>query len=103
VVFAREQADLFGYPDGLGLPLAPNILAERTYERLVKAAGVKRIVFHGLRHTSATLLLSSGVPVKVVSERLGHAKASMTLDIYTHVLPTMQRAAADSLGAQLHG
>jgi integrase len=43
------------------------------------------------------------VPVKVVSERLGHAKASMTMDIYQHVMPTMGRSAAEMLGQLLHG
>lgn len=55
------------------------------------------IRFHDLRHTSATLLLLQGVNPKVVSERLGHADVTITLNIYSHVLPTMQREAADKL------
>ena len=55
---------------------------------------MKPIKFHGLRHTCATLLLQAGTPVHVVSERLGHAKVSMTLEVYAHVLPDMQREAA---------
>jgi integrase len=62
---------------------------------------VKRIKFHGLRHSAATLLLGVGVPVQVVAERLGHAQTSMTLDVYTHALPDMQRDAAEKLGALL--
>jgi hypothetical protein len=51
--------------------------------------------FHGLRHTHATALIAAGVPVKIISDRLGHANISTTMDIYGHVLPTMQRQAAD--------
>ncbi|HVH28915.1 MAG TPA: tyrosine-type recombinase/integrase [Vicinamibacterales bacterium] len=68
-----------------------------------RAAQLRRITFHGSRHTSAALLLPAGIPVKVVSERLGHAKITITLDTYAHVLPSMGRHAADQLGALLHG
>ena len=56
-----------------------------------------RIRFHDMRHTHATLLLLAGENVKVVSERLGHASITITLDTYSHVLPSMQKAAADKL------
>lgn len=75
----------------------------RAFTRLVKVAGVKRIRFHDMRHTSATLLLKQGVNPKVVSERLGHANIAITLDTYSHVLPSMQREAADALEAVLFG
>lgn len=52
------------------------------------------IRLHDLRHTHATLLIKAGVPVKVVSERLGHAKAAFTIETYPHVLPGMQADAA---------
>ena len=57
-------------------------------------AGVPVIRLHDLRHTHATLLIAAGVPVKVVSERLGHATPSFTIDTYQHVLPGMQADAA---------
>jgi integrase len=103
LVFAKEQADLFGEHATLGTPLQMKNIGAGEFARLIKAADVKRITFHGLRHTSATLLLLAGEPAKVVSERLGHSKISMTLDIYSHVLPSMGRGAADRLGALLHG
>jgi integrase len=56
---------------------------------------------YDLRHTCATLLLLADVPAKIVSERLGHSSITVTLDIYSHVLPTMQKRAADTLGALL--
>ena len=52
------------------------------------------IRLHGLRHTHGTLLISAGVPVKVVSERLGHATPSFTIETYQHLLPGMQGDAA---------
>ncbi|MHB9132914.1 MAG: tyrosine-type recombinase/integrase [Armatimonadota bacterium] len=63
-------------------------------KRLISSVGLD-ITLHGLRHTHATSLLASGVPVKVISERLGHSSVIITQDIYAHVLPTMQRQAAD--------
>jgi hypothetical protein len=63
-----------------------NNLGQREYAKLIKAAGVKPIKFHGMRHTVATLLLQAGQPVHVVSERLGHSKVSMTMEVYAHVL-----------------
>jgi len=61
------------------------------------------IRLHDLRHTHATLLLAAGVPVKVVSERLGHANAMITLGVYAHVMPGMQAEAAATFGALLSG
>ncbi len=60
---------------------------------------MRRIRFHDLRHTHATWLLQAGQPVKVVSERLGHAKASITLDTYAAVLPDIQDHAVEALDA----
>jgi integrase len=62
-----------------------------------------RIRLHDLRHTHATLLLAAGEPVKVVSERLGHANAMITLSVYQHVHPGMGRQAADRFAALLRG
>jgi integrase len=76
-----------------GTPINPNNVT-RSFERLVKIAGLPRIRVHDLRHTSATMLLKQGVPPKVASERLGHATVSTTLDLYSHVLPDMQEDAA---------
>ena len=53
--------------------------------------------FHDLRHSAATILLTSGVHPKVVQERLGHSTIAMTLDVYSHVLPSIQQEAADKI------
>jgi len=60
-----------------------------------------RLSAHGLRHTSATLMLASGVPPKVAAERLGHADPTLFTNLYSHVTPTMQREAAEKIGAAL--
>ncbi|WP_010676331.1 site-specific integrase [Bacillus timonensis] len=79
-----------------GTPLNPSNL-RRSFIRLKKLANVKDIRFHDLRHTHATLLLAKDVNVKVIAERLGHADTRMTLDTYSHLLPTMQETAVISL------
>jgi len=65
--------------------------------QIIAAAGVRPITPHGLRHTTATLLLGAGVPVQVVAQRLGHSDVTMTLNTYAHALPDAQRDAADRL------
>ncbi len=70
---------------------------------MVKRAGLRRIRVHDLRHSHATILLRQGVAAKIVSERLGHASIGITLDTYSHVLPGMQREAAESIDRALFG
>jgi integrase len=60
---------------------------------------VRRIRFHDLRHTHATHALRAGIHPKIVSERLGHSSISITLDVYSHALPSMQREAAEAVAA----
>jgi integrase len=83
-------------------PLSEKKARRQIVIALPKAAGVRPIKFHGLRHTSATLLLAAAVPSKVVQEPLDHKKISTTLDVYAHVLPSMQRDATRRLAALLH-
>jgi integrase len=64
---------------------------------LLAKARLPRIRFHDLRHSAATLLLGQGVHPKIVSECLGHSQISITMDLYSHVTPTMQRQAADAM------
>lgn len=73
-----------------------NVLRD-SFKPMVERAQLHAIRFHDLRHTCATLLLAADVNVKVVSERLGHATVQLTLDTYSHVLPTMQKKAAEKL------
>src|ERR1700682_2038830 len=85
-----------------GRPLSRSIV-DKAWARLNERAGVPSVRFHDLRHTAATLLLGRGVNPKIVSEMMGHSTVAITLDIYSHVTPTMQREAAvamDDLLAQ---
>lgn len=76
-----------------GRPLSSSIV-DHAWTLLNGRAGVPRVRFHDLRHTAATLLLGRGVHPKIVSEMLGHSTVAITLDLYSHVTPTMQREAA---------
>ena len=71
------------------------------FKKLLKKAELPDIRFHDLRHSAATLLLSLGVHPKVVQELLGHTQISMTMDIYSHVLPSMQQDAVGKLNTLL--
>lgn len=103
LVFAKEWCHLTRGKHHLGDPLQANNIGEREFAGIIEAAGVRRITFHGLRHTSATLLLKAGVPPTVVQHRLGHRNIATTLDIYAHALPSMQRDAAAKLAGILYG
>ncbi len=95
-----EDNDLV-FANEVGRPIAAGNLLRRSFEPLLKSAGLPRIRFHDLRHTSATLLLGQGVHPKIVSEMLGHSKITTTLDLYSHVTPTMQREAVRAFDAIL--
>jgi integrase len=100
---AYVLADIEGnprHPDGFSKRFVAALVAAR---QAVGEDKVSTIRLHDLRHTHATLLLAAGIPVKVVSERLGHANAMITLGIYAHVMPGMQAEAAAKFGALLSG
>jgi integrase len=80
----------------IGKPIDPRNFAKQ-FERLLKQADLPHVRFHDMRHSHATLLLMEHVAVKVVSERLGHSSINITQDIYSHVLPEMQKEAADAI------
>lgn len=80
----------------VGTAISPRNLL-RDFRKLLRRAGLPRIRFHYLRHTSASLMLNHGVPLIVVSRRLGHARPSITLDIYGHLIPSMQAEAAEAI------
>lgn len=72
------------------------------FKKLLSDAGLPHMRFHDLRHSAATILLSMGVHPKVVQELLGHSQISITLDVYSHVLPSMQRETMDKLNDFFH-
>jgi len=85
------------FVDEFGDPYHPAQLTRYLHE-LQRRAGLPEITLHDLRHTAATVALLAGVHPKVVSERHGHASTQITLDRYSHVLESMQVAAADAIG-----
>lgn len=87
-----------------GTPINPRNLTQRHFKPILKRAGLSDTFrLYDLRHTCATLLLAANEHPKVVSERLGHASITLTLDTYSHVLPSMQQAASDKLERILYG
>src|SRR5262249_54987335 len=81
------------FSHGDGSPMDPDSIT-KAFNRLIKAAGVRRITFHGLRHTHISHQLMDGIHVKIVSERAGHASISTTLSVYAAFIPNMQADAA---------
>jgi integrase len=92
LVFAKED----------GSPIHPHTFSQ-AFERLVAKSGLPRIRLHDLRHTHASIALQAGVPVKVISERLGHESPAFTLKQYAHVIPGMQAEAARAVSDAIHG
>ena len=85
-----------------GKPILPRNV-NRALEAVLRRAGLPRLRFHDLRHSHATLLLKEGVNPRVVQERLGHSTVSLTLQVYSHVLPDLQAEAAEKLDRALFG
>lgn len=102
---ARAGAYIFGNLEGGSR--SPNEVSRRWRTRVRQARAylgedqLPTITLHDLRHTHATLLLANGEHPKVVQERLGHRHISMTMDVYSHVTPTMQRGASDRFAGLL--
>ncbi len=82
------------------MPIMPEWV-QQTFCKLLRAAGIRKIRPHDLRHTYATLAIQAGVPLLTVSRQLGHASISTTADLYTHAVPGSNRAAAEALEAVL--
>lgn len=96
---AYQDLDMvFAAPDG---SICPPYRVSNRFAVITAELGLRGVRFHDLRHTMATLALSAGVHVKVVSERLGHSTTQITLDTYSHVLPDLQEEAAAVLDAVL--
>ena len=91
---------LFVWPNGQ--PLHPDTITA-LFHKHCEAAGLPRIRLHDVRHSYATAALKAGVPAKIVSERLGHATAAFTLQVYTHVIPGMDQQAATTVADLILG
>lgn len=96
----RPTGDTFVVTRADCTALQPRTLT-REWDRVLQGVALPRVRFHDLRHAHATHLLASGVHPKVASERLGHSKVGITLDLYSHVMPGMQEDAAAKVDAAL--
>ena len=109
-VHLEEQMALGRRPDDHGIvfaaleggPTHPDLFSQ-TFDRHIAKSTLPRIRLHDLRHTHASILLKAGVPVKVVSERLGHSSPAFTMTVYQHVLPGMQADAAATFSEAVFG
>jgi integrase len=97
---SRWQDQGFVFTSGVGTPLEPRRIT-REFRTLLTGVGLPPIRLHDLRHSCATLLLAQGVSARVVMETLGHSQVSLTLNTYSHVLPSLQREAATKIDAIL--
>jgi len=87
-----------------GMPLLRRNIIKRHYKPALLAAGLPAEArLYDLRHTCATLLLAAGTPPKIVSERLGHSDVTLTMNVYSHVMPGMQEGATAELERMLYG
>lgn len=96
------QEEGFVFPSTVGTAIDPSNML-RYFRASLQAANLPKIRFHDLRHTAASLMLNNGVDVLVASQRLGHAQPSITLDVYGHLMPSMQSEAADLLDTLITG
>lgn len=85
------------FNDNTNEPPSLRNITRRHFKPILKKAELPDIRIYDLRHTCATLLLASGEHPKVVADRLGHASTKLTMDTYSHVLPSMQQGATDRL------
>jgi integrase len=94
---AYENCD-FVFATEIGTPVLTSNLTRRHYKPILRKAELsEKIRLYDLRHTCATLLLSAGISPKVIAERLGHSTIVLTLDTYSHVLPSMQEDATNEI------
>ena len=91
------------FPNATGHVTDPSTVTQRYFQPMLAKAGLRRLRFHDRRHTTATLLLSQGEPIKYVQRQLRHSSAQTTLDRYTHVLPDQPRDASRRLDDAIFG
>jgi integrase len=103
LVLRSLKADTdYVFPSRRGSPMGENVWLGM-HAHIIQRTGVPPINLHSLRHTSATLELAAGTPIKIVSERLGHRDPLFTMRIYMHVDANLQRAASDAMDDRLFG
>lgn len=94
----RHGPDDWMFLNASGRFLNPESVSQ-LFDRIVRRTSLPHLRYHDLRHTHASLLIAAGVPIKVVSERLGHSHPAFTMHTYQHLLPGMSAAAAEQFAA----
>jgi integrase len=103
LVLRALKADTdYVFPSRRGSPMGENVWLGM-HAHIIQRTGVPPINLHSLRHTSATLELAAGTPIKIVSERLGHKDILTTMRIYQHISVDLQRSASDAMDERLFG
>ena len=96
----RWQENNLIFPSTVGTPINQSNM-NKSFMKLLKQSGLPIIRFHDLRHTAASPMLNFGIPLIIISRRLGHARPSITLDIYGHLIPSKQEEAAELMDSWL--
>ena len=98
----KSEFDLI-FPNENGMPLNPENLIKREFHSALDRAGLRRIRFHDLRHSYASILISQGENIKFIQSQLGHSSAKTTLDRYGHLMPNLENDAARRLDKTVFG
>lgn len=97
---ALPRDSVYVFANDAGGPLHPGTVYHALQD-VLRDAGLPRVSFHALRHSYASLLLAQGVHPRIVMEMLGHSQISLTMNTYSHVIPALQREAAEQVDALL--
>ena len=95
----RNEYNLLFF-DRKGNPIAEDVMSKK-FRKFLENNDLPHIRFHDLRHSHVTLLINSKVPIKVISERVGHSNINTTLNVYSHVLKEMDKEASDRISENL--
>jgi integrase len=98
----KSEDDLI-FPNEAGKPLDPSNLRKRIFEPALRRAGLRKVRFHDLRHTYASLLIHQGEHPKYIQSQMGHSSISVTMDVYGHLMEGINVLATERLDATLFG
>jgi integrase len=95
------EPDELVFTNSVGNPLSNSGFRNRVYNPAIERSGIPKITIHDLRHTAASLAISNGANIKVISRMLGHSDASMTLRVYSHAFDDDMKKLSDDIDTQL--
>jgi integrase len=82
------------FPNEAGQPINYSNMVNRVYSPALKAAGIDKIKFHAIRHTTASLMIEQGENIKYIQSQLGHSSPTVTLNVYAHLMKPINQEAA---------